>query len=72
VKENGEYQRFYVEESTFFAGVKFDDHLFDESGHDVLVLLRSRNYHFWLNLTKEELKTVLSAFGSIEIYDKYE
>jgi hypothetical protein len=52
--------------------VKFDDHLFDESGHDVLVLLRSRNYHFWLNLTKEELKTVLSAFGSIEIYDKYE
>ncbi len=67
--EGKEHQRFYVDTKYFFEYVTLDEHLFEDGKQTTLVVING--YHFWLNLTKEELQNILSQYGSIEIYDKY-
>ena len=67
--EGKEHQRFYVDTKYFFEYVTLDEHLFEDGKQTTLVVING--YHFWLNLTKEELQNILNQYGSIEIYDKY-
>jgi hypothetical protein len=71
VKEGGVYQRFYVDTEDFFANVTLDETLFDDDGYDVLVNFYHNGYAFWLNLSKEELESMLATYGAIQLYDKY-
>ncbi len=74
LKEKGEYQRFYVDPERIFKYTEIDSHLFDENGHDTLIVLyNGSGYSLWLNLTDEELQNILSEFGELdlELAEKY-
>ena len=66
-KEGGIYRNYYMNAEDFFANVELDETLFDDDGYDVLVQFYHNGYAFWLNLSKEELESMLATYGYVQL-----